>query len=172
MDMIVFLMVRALHVVLSGLWLGAGVLLSSYLVPLIQQEGVSAGRILSGLVRRGLVTYMAVVGGTTVLTGIYLYWRFTDGFEPALATSRAGLMFGLGGLLGLVAVMVGGTVIGRAARRGAQVMDRAAGLPDGPERASVLREGAVVLDRLAGAGRLVSGLLVAAMVLMALGHYG
>ncbi len=171
MDTVLFLTVRALHVVLSGLWLGAGILLSSYLVPLMQQEGVSASRLLSGLVRRGLVTYMAVIGGTTVLTGIYLYWRFTDGFEPALTSSPAGLMFGLGGFLGLVAVIVGGAVIGRAARHGAQAMDRATSLPDGPERVSVLRESAAALDRLAGAGRLVSGLLLAAMVLMALGHY-
>lgn len=171
MDTVLFLAVRLLHVVLSGLWLGAAVLLSLYLVPMIQQDRSSGGEVLSALVRRGLVTYMAAIGGTTVVTGLYLYWRFTGGLDPAITSTSAGLMFGLGGVLGLAAVIIGGALVGRAAKRAAEITARAMSLPDGPERTSLLGERAASIDRLANTGRLASALLVASMALMALGHY-
>ena len=50
-----------------------------------------------GLNRTGFPAFFAAVGGTTVLTGIYLFWQFTDGFRSAIGASHAGIASSVGG---------------------------------------------------------------------------
>ena len=87
-DTIFFLGVRVLHVVLAGLWLGVAFFVVMFLMPVVSQPGPAGGQILTGVVRRGIVPFMASIGGTTILTGIYLFWRFTGGFDPVVSASR------------------------------------------------------------------------------------
>ena len=107
---------RAAHVLLAALWIGAGMFATLFLGPAMADMGPAGGQVIGALGRRGFLTYMAIVPGTTVLTGIYLYWRFTGGFDPAVMSTHAGMAFGTGGLLGLASLIIGGSVIGRSGR--------------------------------------------------------
>src|SRR5205085_5066189 len=98
----------------AAIWLGATVFMSYVLMPTIESAGPAGGQIMIGLNRRGMVAFFASTAGMTVLTGIYLYWRFTGGFDPEISRSHAGLAFGIGGACGLVAAIIGGSVVGRA----------------------------------------------------------
>ncbi|HJP99636.1 MAG TPA: hypothetical protein VJ862_13835 [Rhodanobacteraceae bacterium] len=48
------------------------------------------------LQRRKLHAFMALAAIFTVLTGLWLYWRFTGGLEEEVMLSPGGLAFGIG----------------------------------------------------------------------------
>src|SRR5689334_6669846 len=69
-----FLTMRALHVVLAAAWFGAVLFTTLFLGPAVDELGPSSGPLMNSLMRRGLHKYMASIGGLTVLIGFYLFW--------------------------------------------------------------------------------------------------
>jgi hypothetical protein len=171
MQTLLFLSVRALHVVLAGAWLGAAMFAALYLVPVVREMGPAGAPVLKALVRRGLVKYMASIGGLTVVTGVYLFWRFTGGFDPAISASRAGMAFSVGALTGLIALILGGSMVGASAKKLVALDAQAARMPEGAERAALMKTMDGLRARLVTFGRIVVLLLLISMVAMALGHY-
>jgi hypothetical protein len=114
---------------------------------------------------------MASLAGTTVLTGIYLFWRFTGGFDPTVSGSPPGRAYGIGGLAGLAAAIIGGAVVGRSAERMMALVEQAGPMPDGPARAALLEKVATLRQRVKRASQIVIVLQVIALTLMAIGHY-
>src|SRR5215831_10575462 len=144
MSVLIFLGLRALHVLLAAIWLGSTVFISYLLMPAIEQSGPSGGQVMMKMNARGLVPYFAILGGTTVLTGLYLYWRFTGGFGADVTSTRAGMAFGVGGVAGIIAAIIGGSVVGRSANKLMAIMGQAARLPDGPEKGALLAQAAAL----------------------------
>jgi hypothetical protein len=170
-DTILFLGLRVLHVVLAGIWLGAAFFVSMFLMPVVSEPGPAGGQILTGVVRRGIVPFMASIGGTTVLTGFYLFWRFTGGFDPVVSASRGGMAFSIGALTGFIALILGGSMIGRSAKKISALTAKSTGLSDGAERAALMSEMAALKTRMTTFSRIVVVLLLISMATMALGHY-
>lgn len=166
-----FLTIRFLHVLLAAVWLGGLVLLVFFVIPANKEAGPAAAPLMGAIVRRGLNAFMGAVGGITVLTGIYLYWRYTGGFAPELSATRSAMVFGTGGLAGILAVILGGVLIARNIARMDERGGRAMTLPEGPERAALLAESAAAGDRALSGGRLVLVLQTIALGCMAIGHY-
>ena len=165
-----FLSLRAVHVLLAAVWVGATVFTSLLLMPVIEGSGPIGGQIMQNLERKGMTAFFASLGGTTVLTGIYLYWHFTGGFDPEISRSHAGMAFGIGGVAGLLALIIGGSVIGRSSRKMLGLMEQ---LPKAPEaqKAALLQEAAMLRGRMKTFGTLVLLLQVIAVLTMAVGHY-
>jgi hypothetical protein len=170
-DTLVFLAVRVLHVVLAGLWLGAAFFVAMFLMPVVSQPGPAGGHILTGVVRRGIVPFMASIGGTTVVTGFYLFWRFTGGFDPVVSASRGGMAFSIGALTGFIALILFGSMAGRSAKRISALTAKSTGLADGAERAALMSEMTTLNARMTTFARIVVILLLISMATMALGHY-
>jgi hypothetical protein len=168
---LVFLAVRVLHVVLAGIWLGMVFFVSMFLMPATSERESVAGDIVAAVVRRGMVPFMASIGGTTVLTGFYLFWRFTGGFDPVVSASRGGMAFSIGALTGVIALILGGSMVGGSAKRIAKLNAKASALAQGAERATVTNEIAALRGRMATFSRIVVALLLISMATMALGHY-
>ena len=125
-----FLSMRVLHVLLAAIWLGATFFVSFLLMPAVNTTGAAGGQVMISLNKR-IVPLFASLAGLTVLTGIYLYWRFTGGFDAAISRSNAGMAFGIGGVAGLLAAILGGSVVGRSSKKVVELMQQAATLPDG-----------------------------------------
>src|SRR5205085_10987337 len=86
----------------------------------------------------------------------WMYWVLTGGLQPAALGSHDGLVYGLGGLAGLLAAVIGATVVGRSSK---QLADLAAA-PAAPDPAQVAR-----LQARARAGsRIALTLLVVALL--------
>jgi hypothetical protein len=170
MSTLLFLTIRVLHVVLAGAWLGAVMYNTFMLGPTVKQMGPTAAPVMAGLVRRGVVKYLASIGGTTVLTGIYLFWRFTGGFDPAASGSRAGIMFTIGALTGVIALILGG-MVGGSAKKLVDLGPRVANMSEGAERAGLMSTMEILRGRIETFGRIVTVLLLISMAVMALGHY-
>jgi hypothetical protein len=166
-----FLSVRVLHVLVGATWLGVAVFASFFVIPAIQETGPDGGKVMAALVRRGLIAFVPSIGGLTVLTGIYLYWHFTDGFDPGLSASMGGRVFGTGGLLGLVAAIIGGSVVTRSMKKVMALTTQAGTIADPAARASLMQQASQLRQRAGTAGRIVAVLLIITIILMSMGHY-
>ena len=171
MHTLLFLSMRVLHVVLAGAWLGAVMLVSLFLGPALQNLGTAGPPVIAALVRRGVPAYIASIGGLTIVTGVYLFWRFTGGFDPAISASRAGMMFSIGALTGLIALILGGSIVGASAKKVAALTGQLASTPEGAARTALVGNMDMLRARMRTFGRIVLVLLLISMVTMALGHY-
>jgi len=170
MSTALFLSMRVVHVLLAGIWIGATVFTSMLLMPAIEDAGPAGGQIMMSLDRKGIATFFAVMGGVTTLTGIYLYWHFTGGFDPEISRSHAGMAFGIGGVAGLLAVILGGAVVARTSKKVVALIGQITKAPDA-QKAALLLEAAGLRERMKTFGMVVLLLQVVALVLMAIGHY-
>jgi hypothetical protein len=167
MQTAIFLGLRVAHVLLAAIWFGSTVFVSELLVPALDAAGPAGGQVMGGLSRR-ITVYMAILGGTTVLTGIYLFWHFTGGFDPAVSATRAGRAFSTGGAAGLLAAIIGGSVVGRSANKLGPLMGQLATAKD---KTALMQEVNALRQRMKIGTRAVLLLQLIALVLMALGHY-
>src|SRR5207248_1392427 len=168
---LVFLSVRIVHVLLAAAWLGTTAFLYLFLEPALKEMGEASGPVLGVLARRRIPVYTNSIGGITVLTGIWLYWRFTGHFDPEISKTMAARVFGTGGAAGLLAVIVSGAIAGRAAKRMSTLAVAAMSLPAGAERASKLAQVAAARQRALIAGRIVLVPQIIALACMTIGHY-
>lgn len=168
---ILFLALRAMHVLVAGLWIGSTVFMTMMLNPAVENAGASGGQVMMRINQRGIAAYMADLGFTTVATGLYLLWRFTGGFDLGVASTHAGLAFCVGGLSGILAGIVGGAAVGRTAAKIMATMTQAMSLGDGPAKGALMLQVAGLKRRAQRASRVVIALQATALVLMAVGHY-
>ena len=170
MSTALFLFLRVLHVLLAAIWVGATFFTSLLLMPAVKDAGPAGGQVMMGLSRKGMNAFFGAMGGTTVLTGIYLFWRFTGGFDPEVSRSHAGTAFGIGGVAGILAVIIGGSVVGRSAAKVVALMEQAAKVPDA-QKGALMQQAGVLRQRMATFGMVVLLLQVIALVTMAVAHY-
>lgn len=169
---LLFLIIRSLHVLLAATWVGTVAFLYLFLMRVLDDVGPAAGPVMAGMGRRGISVLIASVGGLTVLTGIWLYWRFTGGFDPTASATMGARVFGAGGAAGILALIIGGAVVGRSAKKmGELLAASAAGTIDSSQRQALLTQVAALKRRMVIFGRVVLVLQVVALVCMAIGHY-
>ncbi len=171
MTTLMFLGFRVFHVLFAAIWIGSTVLTTALLVPAANDAGPSGGQVLSRMDRRGFHIYMAVFAGMTVVTGVYLLWRFTGGFDPSVVATHAGIAFGIGGAAGVLAAVIGAVVVGRSGKQVMELMGRVVGMPDGSPKVSLLERVAVLRRRMNAGARLVIALQTTALLLMTIAHY-
>jgi hypothetical protein len=167
----IFLSMRALHIVCAALWLGSAAMLGLFVMPAIDRLGAGASQVMTNLQRTGLNAFMGAIGGLTVLSGFYLYWHFTAGFDPTLSGSAEGICFGIGGLLGLASAIVGGSVVGRGARSLTAAGAELATTTDATTRTALLADIERLRAKVKTFGHIVMTMLLLATILMAVAHY-
>ena len=165
-----FLGIRVVHVALGATWLGMAVLITYFLLPAVQEVGPDGGKVVIALMRRGLAVFIPSIAGLTVLSGFYLYWRFTGGFDPVLSGSMGARVFGTGGVLGLIAAIIASSVVSKNMKKAVALMQQL-GAADAATRASLTERAMAHRTKAAAGARTVAILLIVTIVLMALGHY-
>jgi hypothetical protein len=171
MNVLVFLSIRALHVAVAATWIGSTLFQSMLLMPAVEDAGAAGGRVMDSVHRRGLHIYMMSLGISTVVTGLYLLWRFTGGFDRAVIVTHAGIAFATGGAAGVTAGLIGGGVVGRSAAAVIRVMAAAAGLEDGADKRALISQAVTLKQRIKVGTRFALAMQGTALVLMAVGHY-
>jgi hypothetical protein len=168
---LLFLAMRVFHIVLGAAWLGTAVAGSFFFLPSIAEAGPEGGKIIVALVRRKFMTYIASVSGLTVLTGFWLYWRFTSGFDPGMSASSGGKVFGAGGVLGLIAAILAVSGVSRNVKKVLRLMAQMNATSDEKARAALLQQATKHRHTAMIIGRIVALLLIMTAMLMAVGHY-
>ena len=162
---------RLIHILSGVFWVGGILLFAHFVFPAARALGPAGGALMSHLTQvRQLPRVLLTAGGVTVLSGLGLYWHDSMGFQGAWMRTHTGMLFGAGGLLAVVAIVVGLTVNAPAAKRlgvlGAKV--QAQGAPPTFDQAAEMQR---LQQRLGTALRAVALLLVLATAAMALARY-
>jgi len=105
------------------------------------------------------------------LTGLYLLWRFTGGFDPSVAATHAGIVFGTGGVAGILAGVIGGAVVGRSAKELSALGALLSRPIEDPARGSCVQHAAMLRRRMKIGTQAVIALQCVALMSMAVGHY-
>lgn len=162
--------IRVLHILFAALWIGTAAFLTLYVSPAIRALGPRGAPMMAELMRRRMGAFIAAASILTILSGLWMYWVFTNGLDSTIVVHGAGLALGIGGLCGIAAAVVGGAIIGRAAERAGKLSREASQMPEGGERAAIMQTVAGLQRRVALSSRCDLVLLVAALIAMCLAH--
>ncbi|MGI9043482.1 MAG: hypothetical protein ACR2GK_05070 [Gemmatimonadaceae bacterium] len=161
---------RLIHVLAGIFWVGAMLFVTWYLMPALNESGPAGGKVMAAIGRRGFIKVVPVIAILTMLSGIWLYWRISAGFDPVYLRSGPGHMYGTGGILAIVAFVIGMTM-SRPAMMKAASLAQSAENADVAEREAMLAESTRQREKGLRAGRFVAWLLLASAVTMAIGRY-
>ena len=141
-----------------------------FILPSLRASGPSGGQVMrTVLVKTSLVSYFPIVGGLTVLSGLAMFWRDSSIAQSNWAASASGMTFSIGGLAGLIALIVGGVMVGRSISQIRQIfLASDPGAPPSPEQAARIAQ---LQERAARGNRIVGPLLAIAVVAMAIARY-
>lgn len=163
-------LLRLLHIGTGVFWVGGILLFARFLFPTARALGPAAGPVMDHM-NRVLKLPNALLGAAimNILSGLLLYWRDSGGFQGDWMRTGTGMTFGTGGLLAILALVIGVTVNRPTAERmGALGASMAKGGPPSPEQAAEMQR---LMNRLGTALRVISVLLVLATAAMALARY-
>ena len=164
-------LLRLFHIGAGVFWVGGLLRFSRFLFPTAKALGPAAGPVMNHMTQV-LKLPRALLGAAfmTIVTGLFLYWNFSAGFQPAWMRSMTGMTFGFGAVMAIAAVIVGLTVNAPIANRigalGGAIM--AGGGKPTPEQAAEMQQ---LQHRLGGALRAVTVLLILATAAMATARY-
>lgn len=161
---------RLLHVGLGVFWAGAIIFNAVYLVPSIRDAGPDGAKVAAGLLQRRFADVMPAVAALTILSGLYLFWRASDGFTPAYLTSPVGLTFGFGAIAAIIGFVFGVGVM-RPAMLGAAALSKAAATAAPEQRERMMAQAQALRIRAGGTGKLVAWLLGLSTLAMAVARY-
>jgi len=157
----ILLTMRGLHIVLGVFWAGTMIFTAIFLVPSIRDAGPDGAKVMAGLMRRRFLTVLPVVAALTILSGLWLYWFDSNGFQAPFMRSRMGMTLALGALAALIAFVLGVGIVRPA-------MLKAAALSQDPTQLAAAQ---ALRVRAAGFGRVVALLLGVAAAAMAIARY-
>lgn len=142
-----------------------------FLIPAVQEVGPDGGKVMGAVQRRGLMTVMPLLALITILSGLWLYWRASLGFEPAYMRSPPGMAFGFGGALGIVAFVLGLAIARPSMMRAMAIMQTLGSASSDEERQQRTREAQRLRTRSGVVGQLVAWMLLIAAASMSVARY-
>jgi uncharacterized membrane protein len=161
------LTLRLIHVVAGAFWFGSAMMMGFFISPAVAATAEAGQRFIGHLISKArLHVILSVAGTLTILAGLGLYLIDSNGFTSQWTTSGPGLVFGIGGIFGLIGLIFGfqiGTNISAIVKVGSQVQ----GKPT-PEQMSQIQGAQKTLGFV---GPVSSFSLIIAMVCMAVARY-
>ena len=167
----IYLLTRIVHVVLGGFWMGAIAFVAFYLMPAVAEAGPDGAKVMAGLIRRKYLNVVPAIALVNLLSGLWLYWRVTNGFDPALSGTRGAIAFGSGGVIAIIAFHIGVLGMRRNILKAGAIAARAGAMAESPERAALLAQAGALRARASFYAPIVAVMLILTMSLMAIGHY-
>ena len=165
---IVLVLLRLIHILAAVAWVGMGITMMLYIGPAAGAAGESGLRFMKSLTgRTGFVRAIPAAAGITVLAGILLY---LVGNAASHFSQVGNMMLGAGAIVGIVAIVHGGAVTGRATQALAKAL--AEQVPDdGPIPADALPNLRQLSMTLASHSRISVILTIIALIAMGSARY-
>ena len=165
------LVLRIVHILAGVFWAGGAFVMAWFIEQGVRAAGDDGRRFMQRVGATGtFARAMAAAAGATVLAGIWLLWIFSSGFLPAFFETGRGLALGLGMFLGIAAFVIGFVMQNRPMRQMAGIgrTIAAAGGPPSPAQSTQMEK---LTSKVRLGGRIVAGLLVVTVILMASARY-
>ena len=140
--MSVYTILRLVHIFSGVFWAGVALMMAGFVNPSARAIGPDGGKFMQQLARQNrfpLVVETAAI--LNILSGLWLYWLVSGGFQPYWITSRGGLALTIGGVMAIVAYGLGYVFQKPAAKRMAELGReiQAAGGPPSLEQMAVMQ---------------------------------
>jgi uncharacterized membrane protein len=168
---ILMIVLRLIHIFAGTFWVGFAGFMLFFVTPTAQQLGPDGGKFMSGLLRlTRFPETMPAVAVLTLLSGLVMYYKVSDGFNSDWMGSSQGIVLSIGVVAGILAVGHGGSTIGQATSKlKALAQELAANqAPPTPEQAAEMQR----LQTYMGVHtRIAFGLMVVAVIGMAAARY-
>lgn len=162
---------RIVHIVAGAFWVGSAIVVFRFLQPAARELGPAASPLMMNLSqKRRLPDITLGAAGLTVLAGLLMYWRVSDGLDPDWIGSAPGLAITLGALAAIAAVSLGASVV-RPSMLAAGAIGQevaASGGPPTPEQSARIQ---ALQGKVRSAGNVIVPLLVFAVAAMAAARY-
>ena len=161
-------LLRLVHIICGVFWVGGDLVYFGFIEPVARKLGPESAKFMEFLMaRQKLPVALSWTSRLTVLSGALLFLRDSDMFRSAWMTSTIGIGFGIGAVLGIVAVSLGEFVLGPTANRMGVVGASIQGAPT-PEQAAELN---TLGARMTKVGLIEMVLSVGALAVMATARY-
>jgi hypothetical protein len=162
---------RLVHIVSGGLWVGMMAFTVVFLTPALRDVGPDGAKVMAALQRRHVLVVVPILALATLISGMWLFSRFSGGFPLVVLHSAVGLAFGLGGAAALIAFVLGIALMRPATARAAALVEALGSAKNEQERAARTAEIQRLRGRAASVGVVVAVLLVFALGAMAVARY-
>lgn len=157
--MFLLLLMRLLHILSGIFWVGTMMFSTAFLMPAFKDAGPDGAKVGAALAKRRFMVVMPIAALVTILSGLWLFWRVSGGFQETFMQSHMAKALSFGAACAIVALIIGFVVVRPA------MMQAVALAQSDPQRAQVLRVRADVM------GRVVTALIVLAAAAMAVARY-
>ena len=161
---------RLIHVSAGVFWAGTMFFSARFLIPALDDAGPEGGKVVNGLVKHGFMTAIPIAAILGILSGIYLLWRASSGFNDTYMSSGPGRTYSIGGTAALIAFAIGGTIVRSSMTKSLTLANSAASAPES-ERAGIMAEAGKHRAKGSAATKIVAGLLLITVICMAIGRY-
>src|SRR5688572_2702916 len=103
------IILRLFHILGGVFWVGAVWMMVFFLMPTAQASAPEGPKFIQRLMQGRLPKVMSAASGMNILSGLLLYWRDSGGLRLDWITTAAGLSFTIGGVLAIIAFVLGFT---------------------------------------------------------------
>lgn len=165
------LIMRLLHVTFGAFWVGAIFFVVLFLEPSVRQAGPNGAPVMRGIMQRRYLDVIPAVALVTLLSGLWLVWRDSAGFQSEWFSSPFGMTLSIGMTAAIVAFAIGVSVMRPAAMQMGQKAMAMQQATDDTQRGTLVTEMGNLQARVRAAGRWVASLLLIAVVTMAIARY-
>lgn len=165
------LVLRVVHVVFGVFWAGTLFFVTLFLEPSVREAGPDGARVMQGLMQRRFMQVLPLSAVLTILSGLWLLWRVSAGFQPTWFGSATGITLSIGMTAAIVGFALGMSLMRPAQLRAMALAQALPQLPDDAARAAQQAVIQALRRRAAVTARWVAALLAAAVVTMAVARY-
>jgi len=164
------LVLRFAHVFFGALWVGMMAFQVFFLMPALAEVGPDAGKLMGAMAKRRVPVIMPIIALITIVSGMWLFQRMSGGNMGALMATPMGQAFAWGGVVALIAFLIGIVVMRPAMMRSMKLMESIATAPQA-ERAAMQAEIQQLRARGAVLGKVVVWMLLFTLAAMAVARY-
>ena len=157
------IVLRFAHVFFGAMWVGMMAFQIFFLGPALADVGADAGKLMAAMVKRKIPVFIPIFALIALISGFWLYLRMSGGNAGALMRTPMGMAFGLGGVVALLAFVLGIVVMRPAMMRSMQL----AASRDPAAQAEIQR----LRARATMTGKVVTVLLLFTLTAMAVASY-
>jgi len=165
------IILRFFHVVSGILWVGGVVTATGFILPAIQATGPAGGSVMRYLLlNTKFGGYFPSLGGLTVLSGLWMFWHDGTASNGTFYSSNQGITISIGALGGIIALIVGGALVGRSFGQIGKILraiDAAGGQPTAEQGAQMT----ALRAKMATGSKIVLPSLLVAATAMAIARY-
>jgi uncharacterized membrane protein len=164
------ILARLIHIVGGVFWVGAMMFVAFFLMPAMAEAGPDGAKVMQGLMKRKYVQILPAIAVLVMLSGLFMFYKLSGGFHHDFIETRPGHTYATGGLMAIVAFLLG-LMVTRPAMMKSMKLAQSAATATGADRDRMLAESQSLRMRGAKAGRVVTVLLILATIAMAIARY-